>query len=195
MSNTIMHIDLKTGIRSVSKQVNLDMNRVSSEFLSEINDICEKLLTVLARTSVTIKKNCKRVEISASDIQAATNVILPATLSEFAIREGNKATFKFVSNDDMKGSRSARAGLVISVPKVDSMFRYIAGNKIPNRFSQGSIIFMTAVIEYVIAELCEVSGREARSINATTIFKRHLDIAVEKDEELMNFLKIMTAMS
>jgi len=190
-----MHIDLKTGIRSVSKQVNLDMNRVSSEFLSEINDICEKLLTVLARTSVTIKKNCKRVEISASDIQAATNVILPATLSEFAIREGNKATFKFVSNDDMKGSRSARAGLVISVPKVDSMFRYIAGNKIPNRFSQGSIIFMTAVIEYVIAELCEVSGREARSINATTIFKRHLDIAVEKDEELMNFLKIMTAMS
>lgn len=191
MSNT-MHLDLKSGIRAVSKQVNLDI-RVSSGFLSEVNDVCEKLLTVLVKTSLTIKQNCKRVEISPSDVKAATKVILPKAFSDRAINEGVKAVNKFSSNE--KGSRSARAGLIISVPKVDNMFRYLAvSKKISTRFSQGSIIFIAAVIEYIIAELTQISGDVAR-INAKTISKKHLDMAIEQDDDAQKLMQIITSMS
>ncbi|XP_052435844.1 histone H2A, sperm-like [Carassius gibelio] len=78
-------------------------------------------------------------------------------------------------------SRSMRAGLQFPVGRVARLLR--KGNYAP-RIGSGASVYLTAVIEYLCAEVLELAGDACRNNKKPRITPRHIQLAVRKDEEL-----------
>ncbi|KFW81111.1 hypothetical protein N305_04071, partial [Manacus vitellinus] len=78
-------------------------------------------------------------------------------------------------------SKSVKAGLLFPVGRVHRLLR--VGNY-TKRISSGAAIYLTAVIEYLTAEVLEAAGVAARDNKKTRIMPRHIMVAVRTDNEL-----------
>ena len=91
----------------------------------------------------------------------------------------------------MKGkakSQSSRAGLQFQVGRIHRLLR--KGNY-SERVGAGAPVYLAAVMEYLAAEVLELSGNAARD-NKTRIIPRHLQLAIRNDEELNKLLSGVT---
>lgn len=82
-------------------------------------------------------------------------------------------------------TRSARAGLQFPVGRIDRLLhkkRYIL------RVAAGAPIYLTAVMEYLAAELIEISGEEAQANHKKLITPRHLRMALRNDKDFMEMV-------
>lgn len=87
-----------------------------------------------------------------------------------------------------KGS-SAKAGLTFPVARVSKFLR--KGRYAP-RLGVGASVFTTAVLEYLVAELLELSGNCAREHKKARIVPRHIKLAIKNDEELNKLIGKVT---
>jgi histone H2A len=94
-----------------------------------------------------------------------------------------KATPKVKSRAKSNVSRSKRAGLVFPVGKVH---RQLTG-KAPRVGTSGSV-YMSAVLEYLTAELLELAGNQSNQGQRKRITPRHLTLAIRQDPELNQLL-------
>jgi histone H2A len=78
-------------------------------------------------------------------------------------------------------SRSARAGLQFPVGRLS---RYLRRGRYAARVGAGAPVYMAAILEYLAAEMLELAGNAARDLKRTRIIPRHLQLAVQSDEEL-----------
>ncbi|KAL6724325.1 hypothetical protein Aduo_019222 [Ancylostoma duodenale] len=78
-------------------------------------------------------------------------------------------------------ARTRRAGLVFPVPRVHRQMR---GRLFGRRVGLKASIFCAAVLEYLVAEVLEVSGYAAKDAKKKRIEPRHIFIAVRLDEDL-----------
>ncbi|CAH8603400.1 unnamed protein product [Heterobilharzia americana] len=85
-----------------------------------------------------------------------------------------------------KHTKSNRAGLVISVSRVH---RYMKKGRYARRTSIAASVYMSAVIEYLVAEVNELSGNAAKANKRKTITPRHIMLGVRNDSELNELLK------
>nr|AYV75060.1 histone 2A.W [Phacoides pectinatus] len=93
-----------------------------------------------------------------------------------------------IKKDDKK-SRSARAGLQFPVGRLHRLMR--KGNY-AERIGAGAPVYLAAVLEYLAAEVLELSGNAARDNKKTRISPRHIQLAVRNDEELNKLLAHVT---
>ena len=125
--------------------------------------------------------------IDSRDIQTATRLVLPGELAKHAVSEGTKAVTKFTSfgvgGDE---SMSRAAGLQFCVPSVAAIASRAQHGSI---LSLGASVYLTAVTEYMVAELLELSGNAARDNKVGFITPRHIFLALANDEELNRFRK------
>merc|ERR1712176_303954 len=56
------------------------------------------------------------------------------------------------------------------------------------RIGSGAPVYMAAVMEYMAAELLELSGNAARDNKKAKITPRHLTLAIKNDDELNKFV-------
>ena len=82
-------------------------------------------------------------------------------------------------------SRSSRAGLQFPVGRID---RYLKTGKYAERVGSGAPVYLTAVLEYLSAEILELAGNAAKDNKKTRIIPRHIQLAVRNDEELNKLL-------
>ncbi|EER12562.1 histone H2A.1, putative [Perkinsus marinus ATCC 50983] len=82
-------------------------------------------------------------------------------------------------------SRSAKAGLQFPVGRIA---RNLKKGRYAKRVGCGAPVYLTAVLEYLVAEILELAGYVARDHKKTRIIPRHIRLAVRNDEEHSKFL-------
>merc|ERR1719263_873245 len=78
-------------------------------------------------------------------------------------------------------TKSTRSGLTFPVGRLT---RILKEGGYAKRVSVGAGIFLTAVLEYLTAEIVELAGNACRDNKRKTINPRHLTLAIRNDEEL-----------
>ncbi|KFV57235.1 hypothetical protein N328_02509, partial [Gavia stellata] len=81
----------------------------------------------------------------------------------------------------LKKTKSAKAGLQFPVGRV---YRLLKRGNHADRISPGAAIYLTAVLEYLSAEILELAGNAARENKKARILPRHIQLAVRNDDEL-----------
>ncbi|GBF88971.1 histone H2A [Raphidocelis subcapitata] len=84
-----------------------------------------------------------------------------------------------------KVSKSHKAGLQFPVGR---MIRFLKKGRYGDRVGAGAGVYMAAVLEYLCAEVLELSGNAARDNKKTRITPRHIQLAIGNDEELSKLL-------
>lgn len=94
-----------------------------------------------------------------------------------------------VNPKDLSHGRSYRAGLVFPVGRVH---RFLKSGNYADRIGAGAPIYLSAVLEYLTAEIMELAGNAARDNKHHRIIPRHIMLAIRTDEELNKLLKDVT---
>jgi histone H2A len=89
-------------------------------------------------------------------------------------------------------SRSVRAGLKFPVGRIA---RFLRKGRYAARVGAGASVYMTAVLEYLCAEILELAGNAARDNKRTRIIPRHIQLAIRNDDELNRLLGEVTVAS
>ncbi|BBH10352.1 Histone superfamily protein [Prunus dulcis] len=86
-------------------------------------------------------------------------------------------------------SRSHKAGLQFPVGRIA---RFLKSGKYAERVGAGAPVYLSAVLEYLAAEVLELAGNAARDNKKNRIVPRHIQLAVRNDEELSKLLGTVT---
>lgn len=86
-------------------------------------------------------------------------------------------------------SQSAKAGLIFPVGRIGSLLR---GGRYAKRVGAGAPVYLAAVLEYLTAELLELTVKAAAQQKSKRITPRSVCLAVRHDEELGSLLKDVT---
>lgn len=189
-------------VEKVRMQVHPDMgmNQAAKEM---VNDF---VLHMVHRVSCTVHSLLHLTHaqtVSARDIQSAVRMIIPGELAKHAVSEGTKAVTKYKNVKDErlaedflvkgdfnnKGKRKeALCGLQFPIARVGGMLR----NHLHTRIGETAPVYLTGVLEYLVAEILELGGNMARAYKKVRITPRHLLMAIQNDEELRTLTKHCT---
>ncbi|KAG0470168.1 hypothetical protein HPP92_016878 [Vanilla planifolia] len=86
-------------------------------------------------------------------------------------------------------SRSAKAGLQFPVGRIA---RFLKAGRYAQRVGAGAPVYLSAVLEYLAAEVLELAGNAARDNKKNRIIPRHVQLAIRNDEELSRLLAAVT---
>ena len=190
-------VGLETYIPKVLQQVHPDTS-ITSRATSVLNSAALSIVGRLMGVVNSLGDSTKRSTLSWKLVESAVKIVLPGKLGEHAVTEGNKAVKRYQDavNDpappkksskknapvvSSKIARKTRAGLVISVSRIEKAMQ---GYAVMERKSGTASVYLTAVIEYLLAELLEISGNNSRNDKKVRIKPRHILLAVRGDAEL-----------
>lgn len=105
--------------------------------------------------------------------------------SDLPIMSGRGKKIVAAAKSKTSVSRSSRAGLQFPVGRIARLLR--KGNY-ASRIGSGASVYLTAVIEYLCAEVLELAGNASRDNKKVRITPRHIQLAVRNDEELNTLL-------
>eukprot|EP00942_MAST-04A_sp_MAST-4A-sp1_P003570 g3570.t1 len=135
--------------------------------------------------------------ISDRDIQMAVRLCLPGEVAKHAVSEGTKSVTKFSiacggiqSRSSYIQSRSSCAGLQFDVDQIGALMTQATSMVV----TQKAACYLSAVMEYMSAEVLELSGNAARDLRSGWVTPRHIIFGVRGDEELDMFVGKCTVM-
>ena len=83
--------------------------------------------------------------------------------------------------------RSVRAGLVFPVGRTATLLRKKLGQEV-ERIGEGAPVYLAAVLEYLAAEVLELSGNAAAQYHKKRIAPQHIRMAIKHDEALSRLI-------
>lgn len=89
-------------------------------------------------------------------------------------------------------SKTKKAGLQFPVGRLN---RFLKKGKYSQRVGSGAPVYLSAVLEYLTAEILELSGNASKDNKKKTIAPRHIQLAIRNDEELAKLLSNSTISS
>ncbi|KAM4817876.1 histone H2A-beta, sperm-like [Thomomys bottae] len=81
-------------------------------------------------------------------------------------------------------SRSARAELQFPVSRVD---RFLREGNYAQRLSSSTPVFLTGILEYLVSNILDLAGKEARRNGKTRITRDHVKMVLESQKQFQIF--------
>lgn len=179
-------VSFDSGIKEVLFQIYSKQVGITSDAKSQLNFILNKLASALITSANDITVLTNRSTLSSSNVQTAVRDVLPGELAKHAVADGVRAVTRFTSGAkvgekfDVKEVRKLMKGCelrkVRDKPELES-------KKCDRRVSATASVYLTAVLQYISAEILELSGAVALQ-DKRDITARDLLIAIDNDEEL-----------
>lgn len=180
-----------TYIHRLLKQINQE-TKINRDAMTNLNSAVKDIMNRICKESKNLLDLSKHKTLSLADASTAVDLVLENELSQFARKQGDKALTKYRSSvsgaktegesKDKKESKQARAGLVLPVSRVKTYLKEKCG--ISGKIQTEVPIYVTAVVEYLISEVLELSSLASVSEKKKTISPKHIRIALEGDEDL-----------
>lgn len=107
-------------------------------------------------------------------------------------KSGTKGGKRLTGGDGKEKARSSmssKSGLVFPVARFSKQLKRGGYGK---RIATGGAIYLTAVIEYITAEILELAGNAAKDQKKARIIPRHIQLAIRNDEELNKYMSHVT---
>lgn len=186
---------------------------ISRAGMRVMDRIVDGLFDDIRLQSVRIINNVNRDTIGARDVEFAVRQVVQGELAKHAISEGTKSLQKYTSarpatketksprssprsgggkgkgkttGTRKKGaSRSVRAGVKFPVGRIHSKLK---GRNRCQRASLGAAVFLAAVLEYLTAEILELSLNGTIEAQRKRVTPRFIALSVRNDEELNKLL-------
>lgn len=181
----------KTYISNVQKQLHPELS-ISSDANNNINMILNILLINVVNQANKLMKPMnyenngklpQKKTLTVDEISTAVKLTLcqAPEISKNAIFEGEKVIKNFKKNMHVPGTFSQKAKLTFSVSKTRNAIR---NHLLKANVSKEAPIFLTAVLEYICAEISEVSGNITRDRKKKVIKTLFIKLAIINDIEL-----------
>jgi histone H2A len=170
--------------KKVLSQLHSDM-RLSEDAKCQmtqfINTIGQKIMHA-ADLMITNKTIDSRI------IMSAVKIVFPDELARHAMSEGSKAVQKFTTGG--AGTKSHRESVAIrsGLTFPPSRARHIIEQSKHSRISATAPVYLAGVLEYITADLLELSGNAARDNNKKTVTPVFMLLAIRHDEELSQLM-------
>lgn len=176
---------------------------ITGSALNELNLIVHFIAEQLVNRASQLVLSRHEKTIRSPDIQASVNLVFPEDLAKYAVNEGTKFTARYnaSSADNIKNElgkrakpirRSVKASLLFPVSRVENIMRIHMKNTLLGHLAP---IYLTAVLEYIVAEILELAGSIATDKKVKRINNSHLIQAIHNDYELNLLLKDVTLSS
>lgn len=192
--HTLKQKSFNTYIIKVLKQVHPDASIGEKEGIPMVNSILNFVADKMARAVSLLLKRTGRNTVTSREIQSAVRLVFPGELAKHAISEGTKAVTKYNAyagthkGESGKHSKANKSGLQFSVSRTSKIF-YPKVATLNVRKGAGAAVYLAAVLEYLAAEILELSGNAARDNKKVSIKPKHIQQAIRNDEELNKLLQ------
>jgi histone H2A len=176
-------------INKILKQVHPDTG-ITSKASDFLNNLIHAYISKIMKAANLLLLKAKQKTLNNRVIGTAVRIQLPGELKTHAVSEATKAVTKYNARTIVKKSErkkgepkgtSYAAGLQLSVPRISKIMRQVS---FADNLGKPAAIYMTAVIEYLLAEILELAGNAARDNNKSRISSKFIFMAIVHDEEL-----------
>jgi histone H2A len=192
------YTSLATYIRKVLKQVHPESG-IRSETIEEVQRLVEILAHKIMLASNELLQLTESKSLNSRAIQTAVKLVLSGYLARESVSQGTKAVTIYNSNISADKEESGRKAPVSMAKKAELQFSPTRIEKlfIRPQMSVGILrktasVYLTAVLEYITAEILEIGGNVAKEYKVVQITPRHLLLAIKGDEELNELFKDTT---
>lgn len=190
-------LSFRAYIYKVLKQVHPDTG-VSKKAMNQVNSLIQYVFEIIVEQANRLLRMGKTATITSRDIQYAVLLVLPGEIAKHAVSDGSKAVTKFSYNEEEKKkskkrvTKSKLAGLQFPVGRIFRMMKlYLNGPRV----GAGAPIYLAAVMEYLAAEVLELSGNAARDAKHNRITPRDIFLAIHNDTELASLLNKLVVLN
>jgi histone H3/H4 len=186
--DTVCQFNFNTYIYKVLKQVHPDTG-ISGAAKSMVNDLAKIIISKITKVTNQMLSRSGRMTVTARDVQNAVRIAFPGELAKHAVSEGVKALNLYSNAGTDKNApkkMAEKAGLVFSVSRVLNLATL---ESTASRKGKSGGVYLTAVVEYICAEILELAGNIARDRKRVRITTRHVKLAILGDEELDKLFK------
>ena len=176
----------------VLKQVHPDTS-ITEQALADTNVMLHLLMENLLDRACELTHKSHAKTLTGRSVESACKIVLPGELKKHAMHEGLKAVVKFESSTsiitDERKRIEKRAGMNFSVSRVDHLTRVHCPEL---KISEKAMVYLTAVLEYMCAEIMELSGNVARGFKKQRVTPHHISYAIQQDEEISALFDTVT---
>lgn len=158
---------------------------ITSDAASQLNFIVNVVANKIGCAARSISK---KKTLDSKAIETANMNILVGELNKHAMVEARKAMQKFSDfqkSGTAKVSTSQKAGLKLSVSRVMNLLKGVC----KQRISILAAVYLTALLEYIAAEILNLASVKAHEHNRVRITANCLKSVISEDEELAGLMK------